>query len=200
MLALELDDIEVDQEDVRTVLVHHLFDRFGELFEIFGEVGAGEHLVELQLRIDQPLPVDLDQALVDGVLVGKVMVDVADRQPGPFGDLAQGRGAIALGGEQREAGIEDGLDGRLRLLELPFLGRHRSASLDACLKKKTERLVGKDVAEWSDGQAAVRQRSGDGGAVGGARVRPVGRDPGGRIRPTHRAPACCAFPGGGSPR
>ncbi len=128
VLALELDDVDVDEQDLSRVGLDHLLDRDRHPLEVLGEVDGGEQLVERQLGVHQPLPVALDELLVNGVLVGKVVVDVADRKARVVGDLTQGGGAVTLGGEELQAGVEHRFDGRFRPGFLPFSCGHGTSS------------------------------------------------------------------------
>ena len=70
MPAAELHDVDEDQHDVRRVGVDAALDQRRQLLEVIWKIGPLEELLQLVVRVQQLLPVVVEQLLVDGLLGG----------------------------------------------------------------------------------------------------------------------------------
>jgi len=113
MATLELDDVDVDERHVASVLQHRVAGGVAHLLEVVGEVSGRESAVEGEVGALDGLPVLVEQRVEDRFLVGEVMVDVAGGHLGAGRDVAYARGPVPLGGEQLESCVEDLLAGPL---------------------------------------------------------------------------------------
>src|SRR5438270_7930206 len=105
--AIELDDVDVDQSDVRPKIADAVARCESELLEIARKIAGRERArVRIALALaDRPELVE--QRAEDLLLVLEVMVDVARRHAGLVGNLAHRRRAISLMGEEVERRVEN---------------------------------------------------------------------------------------------
>ena len=98
--ALELDHVDVDQANVAREALDRLARRMAEALEVLGKVDFHESLDQRLIGREVPLLEGLHESLEQRFLRLEVIVDVAERDLGAVGDLAQPRAVKALGREQ----------------------------------------------------------------------------------------------------
>ena len=145
MAALELDDIDEDEQDRGLVLLDRELDRIRQIFEIIGKVGPCEDLLQRVLGVEDTLPVVVDEALEDRLLGAEVVVEIAGRLIAGLGDLAHRGRAVALGREELHRHLQHLGGGDLRPFGLASVGSPRHSLLQTersfCNLSRELRLV-----------------------------------------------------------
>jgi hypothetical protein len=169
VLATELHDVDEDQHDVGRVVVDAALDQRRQLLEVVGEVGPLEELLQLVVRVQQLLPVVVEQLLVDGLLGPEVVVEVAERNAGLLRDLPHRGGAVALGREEPEGRLSGTRHGRLGSFGLSSLERPYIALTNRTLVRKSKYGPNRESQGRVPSESRVMGKSATGGSVAGRR-------------------------------
>src|ERR1017187_6996769 len=103
----EFRDVDIHEPPVIGVVVNDFTGCLCQLAEAVG-VELPQQGLQLHLHLAHARGIAPHQADVEGFLVRVVIVDIADRDPGLAGNVADGRAEVALPDEEPEGGLFDG--------------------------------------------------------------------------------------------
>src|SRR5258708_31892618 len=94
--AIEFDDVDIDEGYVLAVLAHALARGDAEALEIVGKIAGLQGPGERVAAALGDLPILVEQRAENRFLVGKVMIDVTDRDSCSLRNLTNGRATVSL--------------------------------------------------------------------------------------------------------
>src|SRR5581483_2275213 len=105
--AVELDDVDIDQRNIRAIVLDRLPRGEAELLEIVGKRPVLQRLQEGEVRPRRLSEVLIEQGAEDRLRVGKVMIDVPHRQSPRLGHVRQRTRSLSVSVKEFQRGIEN---------------------------------------------------------------------------------------------